>query len=360
MEDVDLAAVREPHRLEPDGERSRRQLLRRGGLRQRRDSLEPREAASRGRERALPEVRDPAERLERPDELEQQRLEEDELPDRQVPLDHLAAAEEEDGGDRERRQIEEPRQVLRLDAGLPQHGVAHRAGAEAEALAHVVLASERLHHLDPDDRFVRCLGDVALPRLHLARDRRDVPREPVREQRDRRHRDRGEEREQRVDDQQRDRDADDHHHALHSLDEPPADEVADRVEVVRRAREHLARGVAVVERARETKVRAVEELAHPRLDPDPDPCRRVPAREVDSQPDRREDDDREEVRPERVLVRRRSRCRSPSRSGSGSRSRSPCSRTRETRPWKPSLRSAHQSRSSLRKVGLRPRSGGST
>ena len=102
--------------------------LRRLRLGQRLDPLEPREAAARRRERALREVRDPAERLERPDELEQQRLEEDELADRQVAADHLPAAEEDDRGDRERRQVVEPGQVPRLDARLAQHGVAHGLG----------------------------------------------------------------------------------------------------------------------------------------------------------------------------------------------------------------------------------------
>ena len=200
--------------------------------------------------------------------------------------DHLAAAEEDDGRDRERRQVVEPGEVARLDAGLAEHGVAHRLGALAEALAHVVLAAERLHHLDPDDGLVGGLGHVALALLHLARERRDAPREAEREHRDRRHRDGGVEREPRVDDHEHDPGADDHHHALHPLHEPPADEVADRVEVVRRAREHLAGRVPVVERARVAEVRVVEQLAHPRLDPDADPRGRVAAREVDPEAQR--------------------------------------------------------------------------
>ena len=252
-----------------------------GRLRQRLDPLEPREAAAGRRERPLAEVRDPAERLERPDELEQQRLEEHELADRERAGDHLAAAEEDDGGDRQRREVVEPRQVPRLDAGLAQHRVADRLRLVAEAPAHLGLAAERLHHLDADDRLVGRLGHVALALLHLARERRDPAREAQREHRDRRHRDRGVEREPRVDDHEHDPGGDDHHQALDPLDQAPADEVADGVEVVRRAREHLAGRVPVVERARVAQVRLVEQLAHPRLDADADARGRVASREVD-------------------------------------------------------------------------------
>ena len=202
------------------------------------------------------------------------------------PRDHLPPAEVDDRRDRERRQVVEPGQVARLDAGLAEHGAAHRLGALAEAAAHVVLAAERLHHLDPDDGLVGGLRHVALALLHLARERRDAPCEAERERRDRRHRDRGVQREPRVDDHEHDAGADDHHHALHPLHEPPADEVADRVEVVRRAREHLAGRVPVEERARVAEVRAVEQLAHPRLDPDADARGRVAAREVDPEAER--------------------------------------------------------------------------
>ena len=136
-----------------------------------------REAAAGRGERPLRRGRDPAERLERPDELEQERLEEDELADREVAVDDRAAAEEDDGGDRERGQVVEAGHVPRLDAGLVERGGADALGLVAEALAHVVLAAERLHHLDPDDRFVRRLGHIALPLLHLARDRRHPVRE---------------------------------------------------------------------------------------------------------------------------------------------------------------------------------------
>ena len=172
---------------------------------------------------------------------------------RSPPITCLAA-EEDDGGDRERREVVEAGQVARLDARLAQHRVAHRLGAAAEAVAHVVLAAERLHHLDPDDRLVGGLGDVALALLYLARERRDAAREAQREHGDRRHRDRRVEREPRVDEHEHDRRADDHHQALRPLHEAPADEVADRVEVVGRAREHLAGRVPVVERARIAQV----------------------------------------------------------------------------------------------------------
>ena len=76
-------------------------------------------------------------------------------------MDDVAAAEPEDDGDRDRRQEEQAGQVVALDARLPQHAVAHRARLPAEARAHVVLAAESLHHLDPDDGLVSRLGHVA-------------------------------------------------------------------------------------------------------------------------------------------------------------------------------------------------------
>src|SRR5439155_13073319 len=78
---------------------------------------------------------------------------------------------------------------------------------------------------------------------------------------------------------------------------------------VRGARDDLAGRVLVVERARETEIRLVQELAHARLDPDADPRSGVPAREVRDEADRREDDDRRQIRPETraVAVNRRDR-----------------------------------------------------
>src|SRR6185437_11139189 len=101
--------VAEADVLEANLERAVRDPARRAGLGQRRDVLEPREAPAGGRERALAEVRDPAERLERPDELEQELDEERELAVRERPVDHAAATEVDDDRDRERRQEEEPR-----------------------------------------------------------------------------------------------------------------------------------------------------------------------------------------------------------------------------------------------------------
>src|SRR5205823_6459819 len=113
---VRLPAVREMHAGEADAEPACRQMRGILWLGQRLDSFEPRETAARRSERTLAEVRDPAERLERPDELKQERLEEHELTDRQIAGDHLPAAEEDDGRDRQRRQVVEARQMPRLDA----------------------------------------------------------------------------------------------------------------------------------------------------------------------------------------------------------------------------------------------------
>ena len=281
-------AVAEVDALHPDRQRPVGEVLGMGGLGQRLDRVEPREGARCGGRCALPEVDDPAERLERPDELQQQRDEERELADRQVALDRVAAAEEEHGRDRERGQEDQARQEPRLDTRLA-HGLgADRLGAAREALAHVVLAAEGLHHLDPHDRLVGRLGQVALLRLHDARDREDLVREDVRQDRDRRHREGGEERQPRVDREEDDRGADQHHHALDRLHDAPADEVAHRVDVVRRARDHLARRMPVVEGAREAEVRVVHHPAQPGLDRDADARRGVAAREVDAEAERRE------------------------------------------------------------------------
>ena len=182
-------AVREAHPLEGDSQRPDRQL---GGMRRlgdRLDPAQPGEAARRRRRRTLCEREDPAERLERPDQLQQQLVEEEELAVGQRAADHVAAAEQHDGADREGRQEEQAGQERSLDARLAQHAVAHSFRLAGKARLHVVLAAERLHHLDPDDRLVGRFGDVCLQLLHLTRDRHDLAAEREREQPDGRHRD---------------------------------------------------------------------------------------------------------------------------------------------------------------------------
>src|SRR5918992_1244249 len=89
------AAVGEADGRELDRERPPRQRLRLRGDGEGFDAVEPGEAAPGGCHRALAQVDDPAEGLERPHELEQQRDEEAELSDRELSGDDLAAAEEE-------------------------------------------------------------------------------------------------------------------------------------------------------------------------------------------------------------------------------------------------------------------------
>ena len=62
------------------------------------------------------------------------------------------------------------------------------AGLLVEARLHVVLAAERLHHLDADNRLVGRLGDVRLQLLDLPRDRHHAAAEVVGQDRDERHR----------------------------------------------------------------------------------------------------------------------------------------------------------------------------
>ncbi len=162
-------------------------------------------------------------------------VEEEELAVGERAADHLAAAEQENGGDRERRQEEQPGQERRLDAGLAQDAVPHRFRLVREALLHVVLAPECLHHLDPDNRLVRGLGDVRLQLLDLTRDRHHLAGERERQQEHRGHCDQRDKGERRVDEEEDDRDPEDHHQRLQSLGHAPADEVAHGVEVVGRA-----------------------------------------------------------------------------------------------------------------------------
>src|SRR5205814_5282604 len=87
--------VTEADAVEAHAERALGQPPRARRLRQRRDVLEPGEAAAGRGERALAEVRDPAERLERPHELEQELDEERELAVRERAVNHAPPAEED-------------------------------------------------------------------------------------------------------------------------------------------------------------------------------------------------------------------------------------------------------------------------
>ena len=105
-----------------------------------------------------------------------------------LPVDRVAAAEPEHGGDPERGEEDQAREEARLDARLTHRLRAHRLGAAREPLSDVVLAPEGLHHLDPDDGLVGRLRQVPLLRLHDARDREHLVGEDVRQHGDRRHR----------------------------------------------------------------------------------------------------------------------------------------------------------------------------
>src|SRR5262252_42157 len=270
-------------------------------LGQRLDPFEPAEASPGGGKRALRKIEDPADRLQWPDELEEKRLEEDELADRDLVVDDGTAAEEDDGSDRECGQVVEAGYVRRLDAGLVERGRANVLGPLAEALSYVVLAAEGLHHLDSDDGLVGGLGHIALPRLHPAGDGRDAMRKAVRDKADQRQRHGRVERQLWIDEREDDPGRNDHHHALHPLHKTPADEVADGIEIVRRPREHLAGRMPVVEGARVAEVRLVEELPHPRLDPDADPGGCVAAVEVDDEAQKGEAADGCEIGRQLVL-----------------------------------------------------------
>ena len=126
--------------------------------------------------------------------------------------------------------------------------------------------------------------------------------EEVRQHRDGRHRDGRGQRKLPVDGGEHDRRADEHEGALDRLHDAPPDEIAHRVDVVRRARDDLAGCVAVVEGARIAQVRVVQLRAQTRLDGDPDPRRGIAPGEVDDEPDRCDREDRDEVRHEQRMV----------------------------------------------------------
>ena len=109
-----------------------------------------------------------------------------------VARDRVAAAEEEHGRDPERRQEEQAGEEARLDGRLPHRLVrAPPRRGRAKRVAHVVLAAERLHHLDPDDRLVRGLGQVPLLAPGRAREiGKTLVREEAGQDGDRRHRER--------------------------------------------------------------------------------------------------------------------------------------------------------------------------
>ena len=127
-------------------------------------------------------------------------------------------------------------------------------------------------------------------------------REEVREDGDGRHRDGRIERQPRIDRDEHDACADEDHQALQRLDDSPADEVAHRIDVVRRARDHLARGVAVVERSRVADVGVVEHPAQSCLDGDTDARGGEAARVVDPELERRDEDDRAQIGQQQAPV----------------------------------------------------------
>ena len=148
LEHLGPGRVAEVDVLHPHGERAVGHEPGMGCFGQGLDVLEPGEAAARRRRRTLAQVDDPPERLEGPDELEQKRDEQRELADRERPLDRVAPAEEQDGGNTQAGEEDEPRDESRLDARLTHRLRPHGLGTVAEPVAHVVLTTERLHHLD--------------------------------------------------------------------------------------------------------------------------------------------------------------------------------------------------------------------
>ena len=232
----------------------RRAAVRAGGLGERLDAVEPGEAAAGRGDRSLAEVDDPAECLQRPHELQQQRVEEDELARRQVPGD-LAAADEQHGRDREGRQEVRPGRkrastpawlsaASRTDSARPPKR-SRTSGSRPNACTISIRRQTRRRPRSGRPCVPAPGGRSAITRC--AKSQARSPTSGIASA--------GRERQHGVDADEHDRGADDHHRALRALHDAPADEVPDRVQVVRRAREHLPGGVLVVERTRIAEVR---------------------------------------------------------------------------------------------------------
>ena len=179
VQHVHFAAVREVDLLEADAERFSRQVpwlvgSGRGATPSSQPKLRPAEASARcARSRIQPIASSGQTSCSR--SVWKRRM-----ADRDLAVDDGAPAEEHDGGDRQRGQVVADRGRTSPRRRPGRARPADALGPLAEPFAHVVLAAEGLHHLDPDDGLVRGLGHVALARLHPARDRGDPPPEAVR------------------------------------------------------------------------------------------------------------------------------------------------------------------------------------
>ena len=175
-------------------------------LRQVRDLLQPGERAARRGDRALRQVEDPAQRLERPRQLQQDGVEEDELADRQVAVDHVAAAEEDHGRDRRSW----AGRTARAGAGTRRRPGGSRCRAPRLRLAAEARCARRPRGRTPAPS--RCpttassAASVTSPlrACTCARDRHHQVREAPRDERDQRCRHAGVQRQPRVDRRQHD------------------------------------------------------------------------------------------------------------------------------------------------------------
>ncbi len=205
------------------------------------------EDADGGRARLLGEGEQPAEADDRPDQLQVQRQERDQLTQRhRVVRDRHHAAPDHAGEDQLRRAFEHrPEPAERAD--LAQLGAAQPLRVAGEHREHVRATSVGLDHPDAErglfDRGRQVTGQV----LGAARLSAVAQLEAACGQHERRHRDEDEQAERDVDvDQQaehdqRDRRVDDQEH------EREADEAAQCRQVGGQPRQQLARGPAVVE-----------------------------------------------------------------------------------------------------------------
>ena len=250
-----------------------------------RGAVEDLEQPRAGGRRALGEPEHDAERPHRPDQQQQVGVEGGEVAERERPVDHLAAAEEQDHGQPDARQEADERVVERPQARRDHRLVEDplRAALEAPELAR--LGGERLDDAHARDVLLDVGGQLGDPLLDLLQ--RGPRAAPVArgDQHDERHGEQRERGQHRVDEEHRDRREQDRQAALGDEHEAVAEEEAHRLQVDRGARHQLPGLLAVEERELERLEVDVEQVAQVELDRQRHPAGDQPARDRDPEPD---------------------------------------------------------------------------
>ena len=118
-----------------------------------------------------------AEHPHRADQHHQVGVEDGEVAEREVAVDHLAAADQQHDGEPEAGDEAEQRRVEGAQPGRVDVLVEDPRDPVAEALEHVLLARERLHDPDPRDALLGLGRELADPLLDLLQRRAREPAE---------------------------------------------------------------------------------------------------------------------------------------------------------------------------------------